>query len=131
MTDELRRRLREVVDARYGGSAREASLALGNNPNLLHVILKNPNHVPELKTLATMARTFHWPLCDVVCWALGLSAEEPDLDPLAEVERGLTRMGVPPQQRRELCAVARSLASAYRDVAGTASDGGLPDEELQ
>jgi len=110
--DELRRRLREVVDTHYGGSAREASLALGNNPNLLGVILKNPNHVPELETLAAMARTFHWPLCDVCCWALGLPTEETALDPLAEIDRGMQRLGLSAARRRLLQLIATDWVGA-------------------
>src|SRR6185436_3700759 len=94
MPNELRRRLREVVDTYYEGSARDASLALGKNANLLGVIFKDPNHVPRVQTLALIAERFHWPLCDVVHWALGLPVDAPR-DPQELVTQGLTALGVP------------------------------------
>ncbi len=68
--NELQRRLKEVVDTRYGGVASKASLAAGLNDNAALKILRNANHQSTLDTLDKMAQAYGWSLCDVVYWRL-------------------------------------------------------------
>lgn len=68
--NELQRRLKDVVDTRYGGVASTASLAAGLADNAALKILRNPNHQPKLETFAKMADTYGWSLCDTIYWHL-------------------------------------------------------------
>lgn len=91
----LARRLKEVVDSRYDGKARRASLAADLNENAVGKILENRNHLPSLETLDKMATTFGWALGDVAYWALG--REPPPLTEgsvLQAIDRLLEREGV-------------------------------------
>ncbi len=79
--NDLQRRLKEVVDTRYGGVASKASLAAGLNDNAVLKILRNPNHQSTLETLDRMAQTYGWSLCDVVYWRLGRTPPDRAPDP--------------------------------------------------
>jgi hypothetical protein len=111
-TNELRRRLRDVVELEYGGSARAASRAMGLNPNLIGDLLKDERRIPDRETLEAFAAKCDWPLRDVVAWALGFPPDEPDVSPLAEMDRGMARLGLPGNQRKLLREMALALASA-------------------
>lgn len=70
MQTELSRRLKAVVDERYGGVARKACLASGVHENQVMRILVDRNHLPNLRTLDKLATAFGWDLGAVAYWAL-------------------------------------------------------------
>lgn len=106
---ELRRHLREVIQARYGGSVRKASIAVGLNANSLQVILDSPNTVPTLDTLDRLATTFDWPLESVIYWALGRQ-RPPPTDRARVLAEALTQIGVDEGLRQSLVDVVLRAA---------------------
>lgn len=107
---ELRRRLQGVVDTHYRGSARKASQACGFNDNYIGNLLGGASTVPSVESLATMARVFQWPLCDVVYWALGFEAPPPPTDPVDAIAQYLAAAGYPEGQRAFILQLVRLAA---------------------
>lgn len=105
--NELRRRLKDVVVHDYGGSAREASKAAGVNPNLIGQILSNPRQMPSVLTLRQFAETFHWPLGEVVYWALGLEPPARPTDPVEAIGELLVSAGCSEGERAFILGLVR------------------------
>jgi hypothetical protein len=115
MADELRRRLQEVLDARYRGSARKFSLAAGLNPNAVGNILRNPRHRPELESLQALGKHCGWPLDVVVRWPLDLP-ETPAEDPLdVDLDRVLRRYGLDQTVRGHIRGLIEALSRPSDD----------------
>jgi hypothetical protein len=107
----LQRRLKAVVDERFGGSERAASQAAGLNPNAVNMILWRSNHEPRVSTLAAMCRAFGWRLEDAVYWTLDQETPAVEEDPAVALEVALTRLGLAQPHVGALVAYVRSLAA--------------------
>jgi hypothetical protein len=105
---ELRRHLQEVVDTRFGGVARQASLAAGVNQNAVGNILNGVTKLPDLDTLDAFATAFEWDLMDVVYWALQRDLPA-DPDPLVTIAQQLARLPIHEGQRNAIMVVIRQF----------------------
>ncbi len=116
--NDLQRRLKEVVDTRYGGVASKASLAAGLNDNAVLKILRNPNHQSTLETLDRMAQTYGWSLCDVVYWRLGRRPPGVPPDPATAVGHILAAAGYPEGRREFIVEMVRLSAPTTESNSG-------------
>jgi hypothetical protein len=110
MQNALARRLKAVMDTRYEGVARKASLAAGLNENAVLRILENPYHKSKLETLDKMARAYGWNLCDVVMWALGREEAAQPSDPVAAIAQILAAAGYEESDREYITRLAQRFA---------------------
>lgn len=111
--NELARRLKDVVDHRFNGVARRASLAAGVNENAVLKVLENPHHQSTLETLDKMATAYGWDVRDVVCWALDRPV--PPLtegEPIAVIARILAHAGYSETHRAFILDMIRRAAPA-------------------